>query len=286
MENNSYSDSKENGKKVWKTLQNQWGEVLGFFGSMINSIVCYFKKNFVAALILAILFGAIGFAISYLQKPSYHAEMTVSYAHLEKKIYADMLYKLDQLIQNKQYVELADVLDLSLEEAKNLKNIDSKNIHYQPLIKDISTEKVPFYIIVDVYDNSILDTLEKKLIAFLSSSEFVQERLKLNASNFEKEAAYLKSQIDFAEKLKAQTLQIIDLDPEMLEKLEQINNQQYANFKQLRDIESAMQFNQNIELLDGFVAHSPSPINRHIKYMLLGIIAGILLRMIWPVFKK
>lgn len=286
MENDQFSESREEGKKVWKALQNQGGEATGFFGAMIYSIVLYFKKNLLGAVIMAVIFGAIGFGLSYLQKPSYHAEMTLSYAQLEKKIYADMIYKLDQLVENKQLDELTLLLDMPVEDIEKIKNIDSKNIHHQPLIQDISSEKVPFYIVVDVFDNSILEALEPKLVAYLSASSYVQERLKLNKANFDKEAIFLKKQISYSDNLKEKLLQISEPDADILEQLEAVNNQQYEYFKQLRDIESAMLFNENIEVLDGFVAQQPSQTKKMIKYILLGMVVGVMLRLVFPLFRK
>lgn len=253
---------------------------------LVHSILQYLKQKLIGAMVMVLIFGAIGFGIALILKPNYHAEMTLSYAHLEKKIYADMIFKLNQIVGNKQYTELAQLLDIPTEEAQKIKYIDSKNIYHQPLIQDISTEKVPFYIAVDVYDNSVLKILETKIVGFLCSSDYVRERTKLNAKNFKKEADYLKKQIAYSETLKNRLLELTETDAELLTKINAINTAQYDNFKQLRDIESAMLFNENIEVLDGFVAQQPSQTKKMIKLTFLGILLGMTIRFLFPLFKN
>lgn len=154
MKNNSLKESREEGKRTWKALEHQWAEAMGFFGAMLKSFILGLKKHFIGFLLFAIIFGSIGGAYAWLKKDVYNAYMTVSYAQLEKKIYGDMLLKLNLLLESEQYESLAFLLGMTPEQTREIKSIDGENIHNSPLVSDISVEKVPFYIVVDVYDRS------------------------------------------------------------------------------------------------------------------------------------
>ncbi len=286
MENQSFSESKEEGKRTWKALQNQWGEALGFFGAMFSSLIQYIKKQALGMIIFAIIFGAIAGSYAWVKKEVYHGEMTVSYAQLEKKIYGDMLFKLNQLLDSKQYESLSVLLNMSIEQVKQIHSIDSRNIHREPLINDISVEKVPFYILVDVYDPDVLPELQDALVKYISVSDFVNERLLLNERNYKNEIVHMKSQMIYMDSLKMLLLRDCNnIDADAVVNLEQLNKDQNEIFGRIRDLEAALQFNKNIEVMDGFIAQEIPFTKTLIKYILFGAIIGIVVRISWLIVK-
>ena len=286
MDNKSFSQSKEEGKRTWKALQNQWGEALGFFGAMFSSLLLFIKKQALWFILFAVIFGTFGGVYAWMKKPVYHSEMTVSYAQLEKKIYADMLFKLNQLLESKQYESLGFLLNMSVDQVKQIHLIDSKNIRYEPLVNDISIEKVPFYIIVDVYDPDILPELEEQLVNYISVSDFVYERLQLNERNYRNEIIHMKNQMIYMDSLKTMLLSdCSNLDADAVVNLENLNKNQNEIFGRIRDLEAALQFNKNIEIMDGFIAQEIPLSNIIIRFILLGMIVGIGLRLFWLMVK-
>lgn len=286
MEKNSFSQSKEEGKRTWNALQNQWAEAMGFFGAMFSSLISGMKKQAVGFLVTMIIFGAIGGGIAWMKKQVYHSEMTVSYAQLEKKIYGDMLFKLDQLIDSKQYSSLSQLLKIDEQKIREIKTIYGKNIHNEPLINDITVEKVPFYIVVDVYNPDILPELENALVNYISESEFIHERLKLNERNYKNEISHLKNQMYYMDSLKIILLSDREnLDADAVINLKKLNSDQNEIYGRIRDLDAALQFNKNIEIMDGFIAHE-IPFNKILlKYILYGLVAGFLFRLFWLVIK-
>ncbi len=286
MKNSTYNQSKEEGRRTWTALQNQWAEALGFFGGMLSSLTHFIKKQFWGMLLFAIIFGTLGGAYIWTKKTTFHAEMTVSYAQLEKKIYGDMLLKLNQLLESKQYATLAQRLRLPEEQIKQIHNIYGKNIHGEPLINDISVEKVPFYIVVDVYDVDVLPALQNALVDYISQSDFVHERLKLNERNYKNEIQYMKGQMVYMDSLKMMLLSdCANLDADAVVNLEKLNKSQNEFFGRIRDLEAALQFNKNIEVMDGFIAHREPFSGLLIKYILMGMFVGIGVRMLWLMFR-
>lgn len=286
MDNSSTSGPQQEGRKTWEAFKDQANEASGFFSAMIYSIIRFLKKNILKALVLAVIGGAAGWSLAYLQKPGYEAQMTLSYAHLEKKIYADMINKLNVLIQNGQVSDLVALLEWEEEKVRKIKRIDSKNIHYQPLIQDISTEKVPFYIVVEVSDYQLLSELEQKIISYLNSSSFVQERLAHNKSNLINEITFLKSQIENLQSLQEKYNMQENKGSEWLANMERLTQDEYSYFKQLRELESGLKFNYNLEVLDPFVPQKTSTKDTYLKHIASGVGAGLLLSLFIPLFRK
>lgn len=286
MDNKSFSQSKEEGKRTWRALQNQWGEALGFFGAMFNSFIATMKKQALGFLLFAIVFGILGGTYAWFKKQVYHSEMTVSYAQLEKKIYGDMLFKLDQLLNSKQYESLSVLLNMSVDQVKQINTINSLNIHNKPLINDISIEKVPFYIAVDVYDPDILPELQDALINYISESDFIDERLQLNERNYNNEIVHMRNQMIYMDSLKILLLRdCANLDADAVVNLKKLNSDQNEIFGRIRDLEAALQFNKNIEIMDGFIAHKIPFSKILFKFILLGIAIGIAIRFLWLIVK-
>jgi hypothetical protein len=286
MDNNSIKKSKEEGKRTWKALENQWAEAVGFFSAMFQSFVSGFKKQFLGFLLFAVIFGIVGGVFAWFKKDIYHSQMTVSYAQLEKKIYGDMLFKLNQLVQNEQYNELSVLLDLPVEQSQDIKSIKGINIHNQELTTDLSVEKVPFYIVVEVYNRDVLDDLENSIVDYLSQSAFVKERLELNARNYKKEIEHLTNQLAYMDSLKVLLMSdCADLDGDVVENLNKLNESQNVIFGKIRDYNAALQFNKNIEIMDAFIAQHQSKSKLVIFYVLMGMAIGVGFRLVYLIFR-
>lgn len=284
----SFQDSKEEGRKVWAAFSSQVGEGVGFFGAIMMSTITFFKKHLVFLLIFGLMGGALGGIYAAFKKRVVVAEMTVSYAQLEKKIYADMLFKLDELLGSKQYGVLSKLLGLSEDQVKMIRKIDSKNINNEPLIKDISTQKVPFYIVVEVYDASILPDLQNALVKYINEPPFVKSRLRLNEQNYKNELSLLQMQLQYMDSLKVILIKSLK-DPNegasAIGSLNNLNKGQNEIFSRIRDLQGALQFNQNIEVMDGFVGHQVPIMQLYLPLILIGFALGMGVRLLWIIFR-
>lgn len=286
MDNKSIQDSKDEGRKTWQALEHQWAEATGFFGAMFRSFIIGIKKQFLGFFTFALVFAILGGAYGWMKKEVYKSQMTVSYAQLEKKIYGDMLFKLNQLLDSEQYSEISTLLDLEIDQVEAIKSINGINIHNQPLTEDLSVEKVPFYIQVEVYDPTILPDLEEALVNYISQSKYVNERLKLNENNYKKEINHLKNQLAYMDSLKVILMQNRnDIDGDVVKNLNELNESQNEIFGKIRDYESALQFNKNIEVMDGFIAQSESKNKTILKFLILGLAVGVGFRLVYLVFR-
>jgi hypothetical protein len=282
----NYHESTEEGRRVWAALTSQMGEGAGFFGAMLASFRTFLKRELTGLLVAGLVAAAVGGVYALLQKQTYQAEMTVSYGQLEKKIYADMLYKLEELRSGGEYAGLASVLGISVEQAKKIRRIDSRNIHNEPLVKDVSTQKVPFYVVVDVYDESVLPVLQQALVKYINAPPFVKARLKLNEQNYLDEIAMIRKQMAYMDSLKVLLLKNQrEPDGTAVAGLNNLNKSENELFSRVRDLEGALKFNQNIEVMDGFVGHRVPWTKRILPPLFIGFVIGVGIRLSWIILR-
>ena len=284
----THSDKpKENGRKVWESLVNQLIEATGFFNAMLLSIKKGIRKHILWMLIFG-MFTSLPFGAYYFFKPKvYQAQMTVSYNHLEKKIYADIIDKLDAVVQSKNYKDLAKIFPMPEGELQNLLSISSYNIRKEPLNSDLSTERVPFYIVVKTKEIGILSHLQKAIVQYLDSSDFLQTRRTFFIQQNQEELDFLNERLAIMDSL-SRLIIIKDnsITEENAQKEVDFNEEIMKIREKIKAAESALQFNSNIEVLDGFVLNS-KPIGKSLSYYLVfGFILGLGLRLLVLVFRE
>lgn len=162
---------------IWDSLLSQIGELSGFFSGMFETFRKFIIKHFISFLVYIVIACIAGAGLWYFQPDVYVTEMTVSYTHYEKKIYADMLEKLDDLIKSNNYGQLSALLNMTDEEVHELVSINSLNIRSEPLVDDLSTEKIPFYVIAEVRNNEILEKLQNALVNYMDRTNYIQTRI-------------------------------------------------------------------------------------------------------------
>lgn len=253
---------------------------------MFSTFKQYIIKHFVSFLVYIIIACVIGAGIWYLQPEIYVAEMTVSYTHYEKKIYADMLVKLNDLIKTNNYSQLSDLLMMTEEEVKELVSINSLNIRSEPLVDDLSTEKIPFYVIAEVRNNDILGSLQIALVNYMDRTDYIQKRIAYMNKENEAELEFLENRLASVDSL-SNLLLINDreLKQEEAVKRAELLDEALKIYQRIRTVRGALVFNYNIEVLDGFVAND-HPVSRSLtKYLFYAVLAGIGLRVIVLLFR-
>jgi hypothetical protein len=286
MDSDQLEKSRKSGEKVWNAIQNQVAEGGGFVGAMFGSFKTFVKKHFFSFLLFGIVGALIAAGIWFLKPKIYEAEMTVSYVHYEKKIYADMLEKLDMLVESKSYTSLSNLLGLPEEIVSKLRGIKGYNIRNEELIEDLSTEKIPFYVVVEVTDISILDALQEAIVNYLDGSEFIQDRLAYMKQKSEDELEFLEHRLSMVDSLGRFLILQEDkmLNEKTVSRMELLE-ETMAIYSKIQDVKGSLAFNLNIEVLDGFIANEKPSGKGIIFWVLYGFLAGLGLRFLVLIFK-
>ena len=278
--------SREEGRKVWEALQAQMAEGNGFLGAMFKSFRLFVRRHFLSFLIYGIVAAMVSAGLWYIKPRVFEAEMTVSYVHYEKKIYADMLRKLDQLVNTNDYRTLARLLDLPEDSVKKIRYVGGFNIRNEDLTGDLSTEKIPFYIKVRVTDLGILAQLQKALVNYLNNTEFIQQRLDYMRRKSLDDLTFLNHRLAIADSLSS--ILIIPTesmkDEKAITRMELLQEAMTLHDK-IESVKGSLEFNQNIEVLDGFVPTEKS-VGKGMRYWIFyGFLAGLGVRFLVLIFR-
>ncbi len=278
MDTDQLDKSRETGRKVWESLMLQMAEGHGFLAAMFRSFRLYIRKNLLWYLLFGLVAAAVAAGAWFMKPKVYEAEMTVSYVHYEKKIYADMLEKLNRLIRSGDSKTLSDRLGLPVSTVKDLYSVAGLNIRNEDLVKDLSTEKIPFYIKVKVKNPDILAALQPALVDYLNNTDYIRDRLDYMLKKSQQDLIFLERRLAVVDSLSGMLIirkEGIN-DEKAITRMELLQ-ETLALHDRIQQVKGSMEFNLNIEVLDGFVP-SGEPAGTGLKsFILYGFLAGIAL---------
>ena len=245
----------------------------------ISGTMQLIKRSWWIMLVLAVLFGGAGFALKSTSGVTYSASMTVAFKYLTKKMYADMMGKLNAQATNGNYEVLAARLGISQEEAQNVRSISTFNLPGEPLSQDLANDRVPFTIAVKVNDPAVLPALEAGLIHYMESTPFVQEELELQRSWLSSQQAHFSAQKAWIDSIKVLFEQSLTGVPTTVPlSLSELMDQSNTLFSKLEEVRRQSAQTKNILVMDSFVAASPvGGKDGKGSWGFLGAIVGLLL---------
>ena len=276
MEKEHIDRSRDTGREVWESVRLQMAEGSGFLSAAWRSFHRFLRRHMLYFFIAGLLGGAAGAGIWYVKPATYEAEMTVSYVHYEKKIYADMLTKLNALVRAGNVERLAQQLGLPMASAKEIRSVEAYNIRKEDLAADLGTEKVPFYIAVQVKRPGILPELETALVDYLNGTKYVQERLEFMGRQLRAEQEFLQDRLKVVDSLSRILNSREDMSSEekavtRMELLEET----LAVYDRIKNVKISLAFNKNVEILDGFVPVERPSGRGMSHFILFGFLAGL-----------
>ena len=117
-----------------------------------------------------------GAAYYYSNKKSYRASMVVTYNKLSKRTYGEVLNQLNMLTGGAGYNKLASELNISLNCANNINNIDARNFYDLPLMEDTSSKmNQPFKINISLNNADSIETIQKAILAYLNNRPYLKK---------------------------------------------------------------------------------------------------------------
>lgn len=242
-------NSADEGQQVWKALAEQLAELRGFVNAAVGAAWERAKKRALWLLAAAAVGAALGWGMAARRPAVYRAESVATYTLMAKKVYGDMLVKLNDLAQRNEHASLALLLGVDRSQAEALLAVEGTNILGDPLHEDVTSDNSPFKIILYLRDSATLPSLEVAVANYLNSSAYVQERLRFNTENETKNIADLEQQLS---RMFSDRSAIIagEGDATALAALAETIE---VTRKQLKDARIYLAFNRNVEFLDGFI---------------------------------
>ena len=169
MENSDEIDLRYLFEKIASLFEKAKGYLL--------SIISFFIKNMIFLILGVIIFVSISIGATYMIKPYYESSLILNVRNqIAKNVSYRLFSFMNQLISNKEYESLGELLNISSEAAETITKVQFKEE------KDISQEQNSIYIKiwVSTHDNSIFPSIEKGIINNLKSNNYLKEELSLS----------------------------------------------------------------------------------------------------------
>jgi hypothetical protein len=221
--------------------------VLAFYQSMFRFCVVSIKNFWYVSFISLFIAIAAIYYYSASQKDQFKGTASFTFNYLNKKVYGDRLFALEQLVENKQFNLLARTLKMKATIAKSLVSIQAKNVAGSPLKDDYTEQKYPFYVTVQTTSQQAFHQLESALANFLNAAQFDQTYIRFEHEKLRKKQQIFQADLKRIDSLK-ELITINDLPnyTEAITLVENISNQLLAIKQQLKKPVS-------IEVLNEFV---------------------------------
>ncbi len=252
-------------------------------------LFAYLRRRGRAGLAGAVLLALLGLAAYLLLPRQYRAETTLRSYLLKSATTVNVLEKLKQAVRDDDSVAVAGALGLSRTQARQLKKLDVKQPKYiQP---DDANEVYDVYVVADVTDPAMFDSLTLALPRYVSSSPLVDSlrRVRQQALNANEQA--LRRELRTLDSLRTLAAGVLrsGRNAEALGDLSS-GAEVVVILKQLRDLQAERQTLRSTFVTAAFLPPSRPFYPRLLWFVLLpavmGFGLGLVLAELWALWRQ
>lgn len=277
-------------------LKNIKGTIYAIF----KSIYLVFKTtliHYVSTSIIIAISVSISVGLFYSIKKYYKSELIiVNNSKVFNKNCKELITNLNSLVnQNINNAELSKKLALSETQSEKIKSISFLAIS-QPIDDDkIDTSSIiePFKISVKVYDYSVLPDLQKGILHYLKTNEYVLLSEKAENTELENLNSQLGKELESLNDLKTKIIE--NYIPKQQNSGVTINNAienpanlyetEYKLYKTKFEINKKQQLNTSFDVLQSFVINKSPATPRLLINIIIGVLVGYLISFLITLFR-
>ena len=248
---------------------------LQFYQTTFEFIRLSVKKNLLFSLVLFALFSMAFLLQTSSKQDFYTGKASFTFSYLNKKVYGDRLLSLQELVAEKQYQTVAQLLKINTSTANKLLEFEAKNVAGSPLHEDYTEQKYPFYVHIKATKPAVFVGLEKAIADYLNEQSFDKNYIRFEQDKLRQKRIIFEKDLQRVDSLK-KLISVSDLPKyvEAITLVENITNQITAIDKQLNQASS-------ITVLNSFVpiktAKNGIIVNLGIKYLIAFFLLTIVL---------
>ncbi len=264
--------------------------LLNFFKWIMWLLNFSIKKIKILLLVISISVG-VYYGMYSLQRTYYSSDLSLSHTRFENDYCKVLVNNLNlSIIGSTDKLQLANDLGISMEAASKIKKISYAplNEHLAEKYADSLHVLLPFKVQVEVYDNSVLDTLQTKILTYLENNEFAQKRKDIEMQSLIKSEAWIKQELIEIDSLKQLVNQGIvprgsgngiilgePIDPVS------VYRRGYDLYERQLVLNEQQSLNNTFEIVAGFVKRAEPSNPGVFFYLWSGIVTGYLIGILW-----
>jgi hypothetical protein len=258
-----------------------------YISNTTKNIKATIKNNFLKLFLIVIVFSSIGYLAFYISPKVFEAEMIVAHKRLTNDECGEIFEQLKKIEATPEI--LSKELNMSFSDCEKIKTIRFQplNSKYSKIYADSTKDSSPFKVIIETYDYSVYDSLQKKIIIYLEKNEYSVARKNADLNYLENYEQRINKVLIDLDSLKRITnlnlmkiksndngLTIDAIDPVKISEAELKFYESKLKLIQLKDL------NNSFEILKGFVStNKPSNLS-WVFYISLSGLIGFLLSII------
>ena len=183
-------------------------DLWGFLKKIVHAFVAIGKgisfmtkvtmERFMLFFCISLVGAGLGLGVYFMMKPVYITHIIIKSKFLNNDYCSQLINTLDDLADHKENAPiLAEKLGISTKLAEQVKSIQFRNFSdkFEKLYKDSVAIDAPFKVEVKVHDTSVLDSLQKGIVAYLENNEFALKIKTVKVQNLELLKAKIKSEL-------------------------------------------------------------------------------------------
>lgn len=266
-----------------------------YFLKSIKWLIDYSIKKIIPLSVFIVLFSSLGLGLYFLTTPYYKSDMSISHIRFENDYCFEMVKDLGSYIDGNGNSTLSRVLAISPKYAKEIKSIKyiPLNLNIARRYADSSSVILPFKVEVEIYDNEILDSLQKGILNYFESNEYASKIKELDEELLIKTEQRLKKEISSIDSLK----NIVDQSiiprstgngivfGEPVDPVSVYKQSMEMHEKEIR-LSKQKRLNNSFEVRVGFTKSAKKASEGKLIFILSGMLAGYIIGLLYLSRKK
>ncbi len=292
--NNGSSDEidlRELFSAIGNFFRNIFLNVMLLFVSIKNATI----KNIALIVVGGVIGGLTGIALNFVSVDYYKSSMVLRSEYLSGRLMESAIQKLDALSSEENYLQLGNALKIPPTLAKEIRGFT-----YEPFVsedeivelevfreqlraqvKDEETREKfvetlksenrnTYKIVVEVYNNSIIDSIQQPLLDYFRKNPYVAKRIEIEQKNLLLEEENLKQELQkldslknlifknfnfLADRTKGGSNNVILSDEQMANPIE-VFTASREQYQELLEIKEKIYIEESFELIDGFTTYA------------------------------
>jgi hypothetical protein len=176
-------------------------ESVEFFIQIIKTVFLGIKNYWKVILITWIVLGLIYFFNSRNTEDFYEAKASFTFNYVHKKVYGDMFFYLQELVEQKNVETLSEALNIPIEIAQGIRKIEARNIVNSPLHQDFTFERIPFYLYLDCQNKEDIPRIQKALVNYILNDTANKSVAQKEINDYRATLTFVKSDLAMIDSL-------------------------------------------------------------------------------------
>ena len=199
-----------NEENIYREDQINFPRLKKIFFQILRSvfgIIDYLKRTLIRAkylVLVGFLTGlAVGLASYYSQSLHYDISMVAECSSLRKKVVAELVGSLNDLIKSQSYGKLANEFGIPEQQVRNISYIEATDLNNGPLANDTSSKfNEPFKISARINDPALTDSFQIGIVRYLNNKPLLKTVKEEQVKFYQEKLAFINEELAKLDTLK------------------------------------------------------------------------------------